>query len=216
MNHASTVCQRYIVVAGHIERLLVLIRDPVRRTLIQRLILLIFQVLSLAGLKYLVCCLAFLRQRPEHRIQKRFRHVISIAVHTLHLSVSLNRIHAESQVRRQRPGRRRPCQEIRILILHLETDNGRTFLHILISLRHLLRRQRGSAARTVRYDLEALIEQPLIPDLLKRPPLGLNKIIVIGNVWVLHIRPESDRTGEILPHSLIFPHTFLTFVNKRL
>ena len=33
---------------------------------------------------------------------------------------------------------------------------------------------------------------------------------------MLHICPESDCSREILPHSFIFPDTFLTFVNKRL
>ena len=32
---------------------------------------------------------------------------------------------------------------------------------------------------------------------------------------MFHICPETNRTGEILPHALIFPDTFLTFLDER-
>ena len=31
---------------------------------------------------------------------------------------------------------------------------------------------------------------------------------------MLHVRPETDDIGELLPHALIFPDTFLTFPDK--
>ena len=39
---------------------------------------------------------------------------------------------------------------------------------------------------------------------------------MIGNIGVLHVCPESDSRGELLPHALVFPYAFLTFLNKRL
>ena len=33
---------------------------------------------------------------------------------------------------------------------------------------------------------------------------------------MLHICPESNRAGEILPHSFVFPYALFTFVDKRL
>ena len=75
--------------------------------------------------------------------------------------------------------------------------------------------QRGSAARAVRYDLEALVQKLLLEDLLQCPPLGLDVVIVVGNVRVLHIGPEADLVGEVLPHALILPDVFLTVVDKR-
>ena len=33
---------------------------------------------------------------------------------------------------------------------------------------------------------------------------------------MFHVRPEADRAGEILPHTLIFPHGLLALVDKRL
>ena len=38
---------------------------------------------------------------------------------------------------------------------------------------------------------------------------------MIGYIWVLHVSPESDRAGEILPHAFVFPYAFFTFVNER-
>ena len=75
--------------------------------------------------------------------------------------------------------------------------------------------QRGSAARAVRYDLEALVQKLLLEDLLQCPPLGLDVVIVVGNVRVLHIGPEADLVGEVLPHALILPDVFLTVIDKR-
>ncbi len=37
---------------------------------------------------------------------------------------------------------------------------------------------------------------------------------MIRYVGIVHIRPESDGSGEIFPHSFIFPYTFLTLLNE--
>ena len=76
--------------------------------------------------------------------------------------------------------------------------------------------KRGAAARAVRNDLVALVQQLLIPDLLQCPPLRLDKCIVIRNVRIIHVRPESDGRGKILPHSLIFPDALLAVLDERL
>ena len=47
-------------------------------------------------------------------------------------------------------------------------------LDVLVALRDLVRRQRRAVARAVRDDLEALVEQVLVPQLLERPPDGLD------------------------------------------
>ena len=41
-------------------------------------------------------------------------------------------------------------------------------------------------------------------------------MIVIGNIGVIHVHPEADRAGEILPHALVLPDAFLTFIDERL
>ena len=86
-----------------------------------------------------------------------------------------------------------PCEEIRILSLNLEADDRRAFLDGLVALCNLMRGQRRAAARAVGDDLEALVKQSLVPDLLQRPPFGFDECIVIGNIRIVHIRPEADR-----------------------
>ena len=76
--------------------------------------------------------------------------------------------------------------------------------------------QRRTAARAIGHHLEALIQKALIPDLLQCPPFGLDIIILIGDIGVIHVRPETDGPGEILPHPLILPDGFLTLLDKGL
>ena len=37
---------------------------------------------------------------------------------------------------------------------------------------------------------------------------------MISYIGVIHVRPETDGLGEILPHTLIFPYRFLTLSDK--
>ena len=168
VNHARAVCQRNIGIAGHIERFLVLSFTGFHRAVKQRHILLVFQVLSLISLQNLISGRSgfLIGQLSQHRIQQGFRHIIGKAVRRLHLCVGLVRIHAQRHIGRKRPGRGSPCQNIGVLILHLKAGNGGTFLHILIPLRHLMGGKRGTAARAVGHDLEALVKEALIPDFL--------------------------------------------------
>ena len=76
--------------------------------------------------------------------------------------------------------------------------------------------QRGAAAGAVGHDLIALVEQALVEDGLERPPLGLDIVVVVGDVGVLHVRPEADAFGHILPHTLVFPDGFLALFDERL
>ena len=79
-----------------------------------------------------------------------------------------------------------------------------------------MRRKRGTAARAVGNDLESFIKKSLIPDAFQCPPLGLDEVIVISNVRVIHISPETNGTGEIFPHSFVFPDALLTFGDERI
>ena len=62
----------------------------------------------------------------------------------------------------------------------------------------------------------SLVEQPLLPDLLQRPPLGLDEVVLICDVGMLHIRPEADDIGELLPHTLVLPDGLTAFLDERL
>ena len=214
--HAGTIGQSYVGIAGYEEAFLVLLRRYLCRTVIQRLIFLILQIRTLVGLQDLVSGLSVLRQAAQNRIQQSFRHVVGVAVRCLHLYIGFIRIYAERYVGGKGPGSGRPCQNVGILILHLEANDGGAFLYILVTLSDLVAGKRSTAAGAVGNDLEALIQKLLVPDLLQRPPLGLDEVIVIGYIRVLHIRPEADLAGELFPHALVFPYTLFTLLNERL
>ena len=78
-------------------------------------------------------------------------------------------------------------------------------------------RGKGSTATgAVRNNLKALIKEALVPNLLKSPPLGLDKVVCIGYVGVVHISPEADSAREVLPHFLVVPYGFLAVSDKGL
>ena len=58
---------------------------------------------------------------------------------------------------------------------------------------------RGAAARAVRHDLVALVQQALVPDLPQDPPHRLDVVVGEGVVRVVHVDPEADALGEALP-----------------
>ena len=70
--------------------------------------------------------------------------------------------------------------------------------------------------RAVGNDLEALVEQALFPDLLQSPPLGLDVVVIVGDIGVVHVRPEADDAGEILPHALVLPDALLALLDEGL
>ena len=77
-------------------------------------------------------------------------------------------------------------------------------------------RKRCSAARAVRHYLVALIQKTFFINLLQRPPLRFDIVVVIGDIRIVHIRPEAHDIREFPPHALVLPHGFLAFFDKRL
>ena len=77
-----------------------------------------------------------------------------------------------------------------------------------------MRGQGCSAAGAVGNDLEALVKKALLPDRLERPPLGLNIVVIIGDIRIVHVSPEAYDAGEFLPHGFVLPDAFLTFLDK--
>ncbi len=70
---------------------------------------------------------------------------------------------------------------------------------VLVALRHLVAADRRAAARAVRHDLVALVEQVLVPDLPQDPPDRLDVVVGVGVVGVVQVDPEADALGEALP-----------------
>ena len=213
----GTVLHGYIVIRSDKECSLFLLLGNFCGALVERLVFLAFQFFTCIFFKDLIRGDPFflIAQAAQDRIQKRLSHVIGITVACLDLAVGIVRVHAKERVRRKSPGRRGPCQEIRVLALSLKADDRGTLLQSLVTLSNLLRGKRCAAARAVGNDLEALVQKLFVPDLLQGPPFRLNVVIIIGNIRIIHISPETDRVGEILPHALVFPDIFLTFINKR-
>ena len=216
MNDTGTIGHRDIVIAVYEECLLMLAVRAVLCALIQGLVFPVLQITSLIGLKNLIGRLSFFCKTSQNLICQRLCKIIGITVSGLYLNIGVFRIHAERDVGGKRPGSCRPRKEISILGSRLKAHNCRAVLQGFIALRHLMRGKRCSAARAVRNYLEALIQKILVPDLLQCPPFGLNIIIIIGNIGMIHVCPEADLTGELLPHSLIFPHRLLALFDKRL
>jgi len=61
-----------------------------------------------------------------------------------------------------------------------------------------------------------LVKEPLVPDGLQRPPLGLDVVVLIGDVGVFHVGPETNPVRHLLPFLLVLPHALLALVDKRL
>ena len=214
MHNSRAVRHCDIIVTGNKMTLFILLFRRLARTCKQRLIFPVFQALSGKGFQHLVSGLSFLRQLSQHRVKQCLRHVIDAAVRSLHLAIRLLRMHAERHVGGQGPGSRGPGKEKCLLPHTLEAHDSRTLLHRLIALSHLMAGEGRATTGAIGNDLKALVQEPLIPDGLQRPPLGLNKIVAVGDIRVIHVRPEAHCGGEILPHPLVFPHALLTLVNK--
>ena len=101
------------------------------------------------------------------------------------------------------------ARQVSVLALDLEQHERGGFLHILVALRHFVAGQGGAAAGAVGRDLVAQIQQALFINLLQAPPFGLDIIVLVGDVGMLHIRPVADPVGHFLPLVLILPDAFL-------
>ena len=216
MNDTSTVTHGNIIIAYYIMCFFLLLCSGFSGTFPERLIFFVFQICSFICFQNLVSLFILFGKLAKNPVQKSFRHIISISVCCLYLTVGLIRVYAERQVGRKRPWCGCPCQEIRILSYNLKTDDGRTFFYSLIALGNLLCRKRSSAARAVRHNLKSFIKEILIPDFFQRPPLRLNIIVVISYIRMIHVGPETNGRRKILPHSLVFPDAFFTLLDKRL
>ena len=208
MDDARAVGRRDIVVAYNEECLLLDFSLGIR---IERLIIAILKLLALHARENLALALDALKDRIDERFREIVDGITDAQLHVGHIGID-----AETEVRRQRPRRRRPGEEVRVLPLRLELDHGGTLFDVLVALRDLVRGKWRAAARAVRHDLVSLVEQTALPDLLQGPPLRLDEVILVGDVRMLHIGPEADDIGELLPHALVLPDGFAALLDERL
>ena len=71
--------------------------------------------------------------------------------------------------------------------------------HVVVAERHLVGGQGGPAARAVRDDLVALVEQIVLPDPLQGPPDRLDVLVRQRHVGVVEVDPERDPLREPVP-----------------
>ena len=164
MNDTSTVRHRNIIIACYKMRFFMLFCCRFSGTDEQWLIFLIFQIRSHIAFQHFPGRLFFLRQFTEHLVEQRFRHVINKTVRRFHFYIAFLRIHTQCDVRRKRPGRRSPCEEVRVFADYFKTNYRGTLFYRLISLRHLVGGKRRSAARTVGHNFKSFIQKSFVPD----------------------------------------------------
>ena len=62
----------------------------------------------------------------------------------------------------------------------------------------------------------ALIQQALLVDGLEGPPLGLDVVIMVGDVGVLHVDPVTHLVGHFLPVVQVLPDRLLALADEGL
>ena len=207
MDYAGTVGGGDIVVHHHIKG--VLAAGGFTGAFKKGLVVLVFK-LPADDLFYYLCLVAL-----QHRPYKILGHDEGLlAVHP-HICVGHVGIDAEGNVAGQRPWRGGPGQEVGVLLIgHPEADGGGGLLDLLIALSYLVGGEGGAAAGAVGDYLVALVEKALFVYGLQRPPLRLYIVVVIGDVWVIHIRPEAHAVGHYLPLALVLPYGFLALLDE--
>ena len=115
------------------------------------------------------------------------------------------RVDRDRGVRHQRPRSRRPDdQRVALAQRAGRLRDGQAYvdrgvLDVLVALRDLVRGERRAAARAVRHDLVALVEQVALPHRLERPPDRLHVERVERVVGVVHVDPVGDPLGQRAP-----------------
>ena len=155
----GTVGHGNVSVTGYIMCLLILLLRALCSTCEERFVFLILEFLTLIGFQNLISfyTIFLVSKLAKYTVQKCLCHVVGSSVSSLYLAVGLIRIHTKCHVGRQGPRSRGPYEEICILTAYLEGSDCGTFLYGLIALRYLSSRQRGTAARAVRNNLETFV-----------------------------------------------------------
>ena len=223
VHDTGTVGHGDIAVAGHIVGLFPLSCRLLSGAGKEGFILPVLQILPFVSLQHLIGRGAFPASRlllfrclaSQNLIQQSLGHIIGKTLRRLHLHISLLRVHAQSHVGGQGPGRGGPGKEKGILPHTFKPHHRRALFHGLVALGHLMTGKRRPTPGAVGHNLKPFVQQTFVPDGFQRPPLGLDKVIVIGHIRSLHVGPEAHCVGEFLPHSLVFPDALLALVNER-
>ena len=109
------------------------------------------------------------------------------------------RADTDREVRRQRPRGGRPRCERGIFVLELEQHGDGRILNVHVVLARLEVGEHGLERGGHGHHLEALVDQPLVPELLDHPPHRLHVPRVHGLVVVVEIHPASEPRDGLAP-----------------
>ena len=170
MYDTGTVGHGYVFITVYEEGFLMLLLGFCGCTFVKRFVFLIFKVGTFVSFKNFIClavshrcifCIAFLilcgKECADYGIQKRYCHIVGLAVNGFYFCILIVRVYAKTDVRRQCPGGCGPCKEVCIFIFYFETNDCGTILNGLIALCHFLCGKRGSASRAVGYNFKAFV-----------------------------------------------------------
>ena len=146
----------------------------------------------------------------EHLLHQGLGKDQRLAVDT-RLDVGDVRRHRDRLVARQGPGRRRPDEQRLPRLAALAGEQREADIYggvgdVLVAERHLVRGERGAAARAVGHDLVPLVEAALVPELAQRPPDRLDVVVLERDVGVVEVDPEADPLGQPVPLLDVLEH----------
>ena len=141
--------------------------------------------------------------------------LVGIGVAALDAHIVDRGAYGQRRIRRQRPRRRRPGQEVELALdalekafaafvaHHAELRRAGRVLHVAVAARlvQLVGRETRTRRRRVGLDGVALVEQPLVEELFEQPPQRLDILVVVGDVGIVHVDPVAHAARQVLPHS---------------
>ena len=125
-------------------------------------------------------------------------------------------MHCGKLIAGQSPRSRRPRNQTRIGIFdqrkqHIDTRIG----NFAITLTDFAGAKRCAALRPPPDDLVAFIEQTAVEQILEDVPNAFDIALVVRDVSVFQIDPETKSLGELFPILHVTPNTGLAFLDER-
>ena len=140
---------------------------------------------------------------------------LGIGVGAQHLDVFDRRTDGKRGVGGQGPRSGGPGQEVERAVVvaeeffaQLVADDGELgragrVLDVAVApgLVQFVGRKPGACCGRIGLNGVALVKQPFVEQLFEKPPKGLDVLVVVGDVGVVHVDPVAHLAGEVLPHA---------------
>ncbi len=113
-------------------------------------------------------------------------------------------MHGGGHVRREGPWGRRPDDQLPARsVLERKGHEDGAVAHLLVSLRQLVAREDGAAARAVGKDAMTAVEEPAVVQPAEKPPDRLDVLVAEGDVRMRIVEPVPDPVGQRFPVGLV-------------